>query len=80
MNEELKNIISNLTLQELKSIETLVNILLDTKVNDKQPNIEVLQENKIVKCPKNINHKIKKMDIKMVYKDTGVMNAIIVFQ
>ena len=60
MNEELKNIISNLTLQELKSIETLVNILLDTKVNDKQPNIEVLQENKIVKCPKNINHKIKK--------------------
>jgi len=64
MNDDLKNQISNLSLQELENVKTLVNTLLDTKANKKQTNIEFLQENKIIVCPKNRDHRIKRNGLK----------------
>lgn len=59
MEEKLKEI-SKMLPPELEKIKILIDTLLDTKSNDRKTNLQYLERNKSISCPKNNKHRIKK--------------------
>lgn len=60
MNEEISNKIKKFLPPELEIAKELINKLLEDKPQQRTTNLEYLERNKIIKCPIDKNHYIKK--------------------
>ena len=60
MNEEISNKIKKFLPPELEIAKELIKKLLEDKPQQTTPNLEYLERNKIIKCPIDKNHYIKK--------------------
>ena len=61
MNNEVEKNIKSMLPKELEQVKNLVDKLLEFKINNRTTNLEYLKRNKLIFCPNNQNHHIKKM-------------------
>ena len=73
MNEEVKNRINHMLPPELEEAKKLIDLLIATKPCKRVTNLEYLERTITICCPVNETHHIKKMDIKTIHKEYGVM-------
>ena len=70
---ELENKIEQMLPSELMKVRNLIDILLKFKGNDNRTNLEYLKQSKEIHCDVDINHNVKKIVKKMVFKDIIVL-------